>query len=429
MAEVQKPSAERSEGQKPTDLRRTALVKNRWHAVKLTIGTMACLMCLVAGTVFGHFYWGSEVMRGSIGQIIAGAVHGDPLQNWRPEKQFPNQTTMNVLVLGIDHDYDNKDQIIRNSPGRSDSILMARVDFVNHTISALTIPRDSAVHVPGFRGVRKINSAHSLGRAPLTMATIEQVFGVRPDACVELNFEGFQQLVDAIGGIDVNVQKKLDYDDNWGHLHIHLRPGYQHLNGYQAMGFVRMRHSDSDEMRSKRQHDFLEAVRNKIKEPGTFMSLPRAVDRMVQNLTLTNLNRDQMFALANFARTLPHENIHVETLPSFEGPSYVTINPQKSAEVIQRMFFPNQAVALNIDAPDPNGVRSFDDDDEVAPRHRERRHHARARRTHHRAESSDAPETSVPEPSIRSSEPAPAAPEPSAPSEDHGSSASAGVTG
>jgi len=258
----------------------------------------------------------------------------------------------------VDHDYDNRDQIIWTSPGRSDSILLARFDFINKTVNALTIPRDTAVRIPGHDGIHKINAAHNFGGPALTIETIKSVFGVDTDNYVSVNFEGFQEIVNSIGGIDVNVPKKLDYDDNWGHLHIHLKPGYQHLNGYEAMGFVRMRHSDSDEMRSKRQHDFMEAMRTKVKSASTLGSLPNLINKVDKNLN-RNLTNDQMLALVNFARTLPKENVILKTLPSFEGPSYVTVDSEKSEKLIQEMFFPNQFVALNIDAPDPNAVRSM----------------------------------------------------------------------
>jgi polyisoprenyl-teichoic acid--peptidoglycan teichoic acid transferase len=338
--------------------------QRRWRKAGYAFGTVSCLLFMVAGTVFGHFWWGSDtfrrMMKGHAGQMVVDTLlHRDPTLEWTPERQFPDRTSLNVLVLGVDHDYDNRAQIIKTTPGRSDSILLARVDFVTGSITALTIPRDSAVRVPGYRGIHKINAAHSLGGPELTIETLKAVFGVDVDAVVSINFEGFQKLVDAIGGIDLNVEKKLDYDDNWGRLHIHLKPGYQHLTGYEAMGYVRMRHSDNDLMRSKRQHAFLEAVRAKIKQPSTFGSLPGAVDKLNDTLKRVNLTEDQMFALANFARTLPKERIAIETLPSFEGPSFVTIDTEKSAEVIQRLFFPYQQVALNIDAPDPNSVRSM----------------------------------------------------------------------
>ncbi len=352
----------------------SSLARQRWYMVGRVLGILTCLLFMAIGTVFGNFYWYVPSFHNAInnhsmamvGKLLTGR---NPLDVYDVKEMFPARTTMNLLVLGVDHDYDNRDQIVRASLGRSDSILLARVDFINKRIDALTIPRDTAVRIPGRSHISKINAAHNFGGPELTMETIKSVFGVDSDACVVLNFEGFQQIVDAIGGIDVDVSKKLDYDDNWGNLHIHLKPGFQHMNGYKAMGFVRMRHSDSDEMRSKRQHEFLEAMRTKVKSPGTFMSLPAAVNKLTDNLKLTNLSEDQLFALVNFARTLPNENIHIEVLPSYEGPSYVTVDAAKSAEVIQRLFFPNQFVALNIDAPDAGTVRAMN-----APYERGRRH-------------------------------------------------------
>lgn len=307
---------------------------------------------LLAGTVFGTFYWGSKTFRNAFLRHLGE----NPLQVWTPERQFPGVRSLNVLVLGVDRDLDNKRRPMKTN-GRSDSILMAHVDFVSRTIHALTIPRDTAVNIPGRRGIHKINAAHSFGGPPLTIETIQAVFGIPTDAYVTINFDGFCKVVDAIGGVDINVEKRLKYDDNWGGLHVNLYPGYQHLNGYQAMGYVRMRHSDSDEMRSKRQHAFLEAVRVKLKHPSTFLRLPGAVDQLADSLKRSpNLSEDQMFALANFARSLPKENVHLETLPSVEGRSYVSVKREEAEEVIRRIFFPDSTARITIDVPDPDTV-------------------------------------------------------------------------
>jgi len=353
------------------------------------LGVLACLLSMAAGTVFGLFYWGSDAFadlwsRHKWDIVRDALLHRDPMLTWTPDRQFPDRTSINVLVLGVDHDYDNKAQIVRTSPGRSDSILVARVDFIQKKIAALTIPRDTAVHIPGRRGIHKINAAHAFGGPELTIETIESVFGIPIDAYVVLNFEGFQRIVDAIGGIYIRVEKQLDYDDNWGKLHIHLRPGYQHLNGYQAMGYVRMRHSDSDFMRSKRQHQFLEALRTKLKDPATFSVLPRVADALTDSLKYGFMTRDQMFTLANFARSLKKEDILIETLPSYEGPSYVTIDAEKSAEVIQRLFFPNQYLARTIDVPDPDVVRAMNSRYERGD-HRRSRRATRVKAAHKRA--------------------------------------------
>lgn len=350
------PPASGSAGVRATLARPARDARRGWRIVGHSVGALACLLFMLLGTLFGHFYWGSAtfsdmVKRHGIGVVLNTIWHRDPLLDWTPEKQFPYQTSLNVLILGVDKDYDHRGRVIKDAYGRSDTILLARVDFVNETISALTIPRDTAVRIPGRRGISKINAAHAMGGPEKTIETIRAVFGIPVDAWVSLNFEAFQKIVDAIGGIDINVEKQLDYDDNWGNLHIHLKPGYQRLNGYEAMGYVRMRHSDSDFMRAKRQHNFLEALRTKLKQPGTFLALPKVLDTVNENIKRGALTEDQMFALANFARNLPKERIVIETLPSREGPSFVTIDREKGAEVIQRLFFPNQMVTVSIDAP------------------------------------------------------------------------------
>jgi len=315
----------------------------KWIALALV-----SVVFLAAGMVFGTFYWGSKTFRDAVNRHLGE----NPFKVWTPERQFPGVRAMNVLVLGVDRDLDNKRRVMKTN-GRSDAILMARVDFANRTIHALTIPRDTAVNIPGRRGIHKINAAHSFGGPNLTVETIQAVFGIPTDAYVTINFDGFCKVVDAIGGVDINVEKRLKYDDNWGGLHVNLYPGYQHLNGYQAMGYVRMRHSDNDEMRSKRQHAFLEAVRTKLKHPATFLRLPAAVDRLADSLKRSpGLTLDQLFTLANFARSLPKENVHLETLPSIEGRSYVAVKREEAEETIRRIFFPDGATAITIDVPD-----------------------------------------------------------------------------
>ncbi len=318
---------------------------------------------MVVGAVFGHFYWGSDTLGGMIrrhGIEMAwdGFIHRDPLRVWTYEKQFPGRQHVNVLVLGVDYDYTNRNQIIRTSFGRSDAILVARVDFFNKRVDALTIPRDTAVRIPGHRYISKINAAHAIGGPDLAVQTISEVFRIPIDAYCVINFDGFKKIVDAIGGIDLNVEKRLKYDDNWGRLHVNLFPGYQHLNGEQAMGYVRVRKSDSDFHRSKRQHAFLEAVRTKLKQPSTFMRLPKVVDSLNDMLKKGFLTEDQLFALANFARGLPKDNINIETLPSHEGPSYVTCNDDEAEEVIKRLFYPYESAYVELDTPDPNYVRA-----------------------------------------------------------------------
>lgn len=326
-----------------------------WGRFWRIIGILGCVVSMAAGTLFGFMFFGST----TFGEYVR--KHGllSPNIVYATSRQFPGVKSLNVLVLGVDRDYDNQQRVLKTN-GRSDSILLAHVDFEKQTINAVTIPRDTAIRIPGRRGLHKINAAHQFGGPDLLIETIQQAFGVKADTWVAINFHGFVKVVDALGGVDVNVHKRLKYDDNWGNLHINLYPGFQHLTGYQAMGYVRMRHSDSDEMRSQRQHEFLEAVRAKIKSPAIFPELPAIIDEISYALKRApGLTKDQMMSLANFARNLPRTSINIETMPSYEGPSYVTIDSTRSAELIQRMFYPGQPGSVTVDVPGQSDVRAL----------------------------------------------------------------------
>lgn len=299
-------------------------------------------------------------------------VSGDPLITYTIDRQFPPEQrhTMNVLVLGCDSDYyDDKPVPIKGTNGRSDAIMVAHLDFDKNTINLLSIPRDTAVQIPGHRGYQKVNAAHAFGGNDLSTKTIQQDFGITSDYTVSLDFDSFKQVVDAVHGVDLTVDKKLDYDDNWANLHIHLKPGYQHLNGYHAMGFVRIRHTDDDFHRQERQHQFVEALRKKVTDPQNFMLLPDVLKAITDDLK-SNLNQDQMLALVNWSRKLPKENIQLATLPGYEGRSFVYADPVKDAPIIAKLFFNGDVNQVTLHV----GTR-----DQLALSNRKRR---RRRRTH-----------------------------------------------
>jgi LCP family protein required for cell wall assembly len=338
---------------------------------------------MLGGAVFGNFYWRSPSLQKIISTwlptVPAAIINRDLTLAWTPERQFVDKPhVINVLIMGCDADYEPhnwRPVVIKGAQTRSDAILMAQVDFDRRTIHALTIPRDTAVRIPGRKGIHKINAAHMFGGPALAKETIRSVFGIDTDYYVTLDFDGFKKVVDAIGGVDLTIHRNMDYDDNWGNLHIHLRPGYQHLTGNQAMGYVRFRHGDNDLMRSERQHEFLESVRGKVKNPSTLMKLPDVLNAISDSIK-SDMSQDQLLTLVNFARQLPKESIEVATLPSIEGPSFVYVRVAESAEVIRRLFFDNNLLAVNINAPDRSEVPDWEGQE--TDRWRSRRPHKAA---------------------------------------------------
>jgi LCP family protein required for cell wall assembly len=350
---------------------------------KRALLTVALLLVMVTGIVSGRLFSNASI-RDMFWKIIS-----HPEKTFRPggwdltgaynlPDHFPpdKRKSLTVLILGVDHDYAGKRERghvavpvrVKNTPGRSDAIMVARFEFDGESVSSvnmLSIPRDARVRVPGH-GIHKINAAYASGGPQLSMATIQDVFGITPDYYVDVNFEGFQQVVDAVGGVDIDVHQQLDYDDNWGNLHVHLKPGPQHLTGYKAMGYVRIRHSDDDLARAQRQHEFVEALRSRVTSPDTFMKLPDVVKSITDNLH-SNLSMDQMLTLANLARKAPKDALCLDTLPVIEGRTYVYIDRRKSEAVIRKMFFKDKQVAvLNIKTPETEALPA---------RHRKKRLH------------------------------------------------------
>ena len=269
---------------------------------------------------------------------------------------FPGKPTFNLLVIGRDADYSDSDQLL-HSNGRSDMLMVARLDVPRHRVDLLSIPRDTLARVPGH-GITKINAAHKWGGPALTAQTVQENFGIPTDQYVALDFAGFEKAIDILGGVDLVVDKKMDYDDNWGHLHIHLRPGLQHLNGQQAMGFVRFRHADSDLVRVQRQQTLLVALKGKLRQPQTLAALPQLLDTLDAHLA-SDMTTDQKLALARFLHDTPRASVQMATLPSREQGVNVATDWPKARPLITQLFGVTSPTLLASDTG----------------RHRHRRHH------------------------------------------------------
>ncbi len=196
---------------------------------------------------------------------------------------------VNILILGVD---------ARNGlRARSDSINLVHIDYARNRIGVLAIPRDMLVDIPG-RGQDKVNHAHMFGGPELSCKVISRFTGIPINNYIELNFPMFVNLIDQLGGVTLDVEKGLYYDDYAGNLHISLSPGVQKLTGYEAMGYVRFRHdSASDWGRIDRQHKFFQAVVNEVSNPVNVVKLPYIMYGASSNIR-TNLGVSQITKLA-----------------------------------------------------------------------------------------------------------------------------------
>ncbi len=321
--------------------------RNRIRRLRLTAAALFFVLTGSAGAVLGSFYWRSPAFRNLVNNwfkpknLYTTITHHDPLAIYNPSLQFPTnqQHSMNLLILGCDADYvHGKPVPIATSNGRSDAMMLCHVDFDKQSVSLVSIPRDTAVHIPGYRSISKVNAAHEWGGNQLTDKTVYADFGIMPDYTVAAHFSSFQKIVNAVGGVNLYVDKPLNYDDNWGDLHVHLKPGFQHLNGYQAMGFVRIRHSDSDIVREQRQQEFLQALRKQLENPKNFLALPDVLNAITDNLQ-SNLTLEQMLSLLHWSTTIPRSNIHLSILPSYLGRYFVYTNQPAARKMLADVFF------------------------------------------------------------------------------------------
>ena len=254
--------------------------------------------------------------------VEASMANGDPGKS----AVWDGRTDLYVLAIGVDRRPDGGDQ-------NADVIILTHIDLVNHRVSAVSIPRDLLVEIPGV-GVDKINSSYNHGyqaRPDDPVAgvakgrdTIEHVFRVPIDYYVLVDFDGFEAVVDAIGGIEVDVPYDIVDDqyptEDYGVQTVEFKAGRQHMDGDTALKYVRTRHADSDDARRIRQLDVLLAIFEKGK---SFHSITRA-DEIIMTVgasVQTNFTLEEQLTLARLGLQLDREDIRLSSLgePLLQG--------------------------------------------------------------------------------------------------------------
>lgn len=200
----------------------------------------------------------------------------------------PNK--LNIIVMGVDSRPQEGD------PGRSDTLLVMTVDTVSREVSTLSIPRDTRVRINGL-GWDKINHAFSVGGAALTQQTTENFLGISIDYYVKVDMESFVRIVDAIGGVNIDVEKRMQYEDTWEHFVIDLNPGMQHMDGKTAIQYVRYRDEEGDIGRVARQQKFIRSVLAEITTPAILLKAPQIIREVLAALD-TNIPAPLMLGLA-----------------------------------------------------------------------------------------------------------------------------------
>ncbi len=263
---------------------------------------------------------------------------------WQSGLEYQATRPVNILVMGIDRVPGVAVGSKEIFAGRSDAMLLVRVDPTDDSVKLLSIPRDTQVDIPGI-GVTKINDANVEGGPRLAATTVSGLLnGVQIDRYVRVSTGAFRELVDLIGGVEVNVPKPMSYVDNTQKLKINLSPGLQTLNGDQAEQFARFRHDEYGDIgRVQRQQLLLKALLKRLTNPMMIPRLPGLVSSM-QKYIDTNLSVEEMLALVGAGRKLSQGNFKMVMLPGrFSSPnefvaSYWLMNPEGRDRVMQQYF-------------------------------------------------------------------------------------------
>jgi polyisoprenyl-teichoic acid--peptidoglycan teichoic acid transferase len=211
-----------------------------------------------------------------------------------------------LLLLGTDGDRTDA----RADARRSDSILLLRTDPSRHRLAYLSIPRDLRVDIPGY-GPNKINAAFQLGGPTLAMKAIRALTGLQPNHVALVDFADFRTVIDALGGVDVNVPKPIlsnRFDcpyatqsrcEQWQGWRF--AKGTQHMNGQRALIYSRIRENrldpaENDLTRGERQQEVVQAMAGKLTSVGTAVKLPFVGGDLVAPLT-TDLSSGQLLQL------------------------------------------------------------------------------------------------------------------------------------
>jgi LCP family protein required for cell wall assembly len=277
-----------------------------------------------------------------------------------PQSVF-GKSNLVVLVEGLDYDYNNLDEETSAS-SRSDVIWAVNLDFDTKQIYQLSVPRDMAVVMPDGHQA-KINEAQSDGGVKLAQEVISKFLGIPGfDRYVILRINATRDLINALGGVDVDVQNSdpkdksvMSYDDTWGHLHIHLTPGFQHLNGDQAVGYMRFRHDwCGDPCRIKRQQQVLKALVDKARGDkfNTFIHAGSLLAVAHKDVTTTLTNDEIVSLAAYFAGTTPGD-VHVAQVPYTgdrdlpDGTDALVVDTNGRDQLVQNML-------IDPPAPEPS---------------------------------------------------------------------------
>ncbi|MGA9347625.1 MAG: LCP family protein [Anaerolineae bacterium] len=312
--------------------RKSSNHRSSWS--RLLLGTLSVIL-IIGGLYFGYLFYIAVrdlVAHAQLSPLpnvnlppIPGqerqsniSIGGGPLPNWEKKER------VNILLLGIDQ------REGQYGPWRTDTMIVLTIDPENNTAGMLSIPRDLWVSIPGY-DENRINTAHYTGDLKeypgggpaLAIKTVQYNLGIPIHYYVRVNFNGFVEVIDTIGGIDIYVEEEIydpEYpDEAYGFDPLYIPAGSQHMDGELALKYARTRHSGSDFDRLRRQQQVIMTVRDKVLRfdllPQLLPKLPELL-KTVGDAVQTDLQLKEMVSLVQLASQIDDEHIKTAVIDS-----------------------------------------------------------------------------------------------------------------
>lgn len=316
----------------------------------------------------------SRLRRGKVVLNAQGTPVIDPNADGAALPDWDKKERVNILLLGVDRDPARLEQ---GEPPLSDTMIVVTIDPLTKQVGMLTLPRDLLVTIPGL-GDRKINAAYSHGSMRditgpgLVQASVEYNFGIPIHYFAEVDLEGFEQAIDTIGGVTIDVQSPIKDDEYPGEAFNYTRAyfpsGLQHMDGATALRFSRTRHDDNDFARGNRQQQMLMSLR----EQAIQLNLITKANQLLKDLggtVRTDLSPTETLQLAKLGTEIKGSDIHSYSLLSAtteqnDANGYYLIPEWTAVHGIIKQMIPEASPSLSPSKESP--VRNSDEPDRQA---------------------------------------------------------------
>ena len=248
--------------------------------------------------------------------VMAARHHGDGGSEAASiyGEQAEEDRITHVMLLGVDR----RDGDV----GRSDTMMVAALDQSKGKAALISVPRDTRVQIEK-NDYEKINHAYAYGGHKLSQEAVEKLLGTKIDHYIIIDTKAFERIIDALDGVDINVEKRMYYEDPWdddGGLVIDLYPGEQHMNGKKAIQYVRYRDGEGDIGRIGRQQKFMKAVLAKVISPSVLPQLPKLVEE-IKSAIQTDMSLTELLEFAGQLKSVHDNGLSAQMVPG--QPAYI----------------------------------------------------------------------------------------------------------